>query len=244
MVASPAIVSDDPNVPPDGADHALGPWREVAFRTVADPRAARILADPDWIPWLEPFLGRVSGVADAARRLGRPLDATRYRVRRMERAGLIEVVGERRRAGRPIRLYRSVADGFVVPFEATPFVDLEERMKASLRADAERFARSAAAAMRATGIEARRIYRGPDGAVHQEAAATDEALAAARDADPLESLSLRVRLPRSLARGLLREMIALARRAEALEREPGPDASGPVREYMLGLQIAPTPDEA
>lgn len=243
MVASPAIVSDDPKAPADGADHALGPWREVAFRTVVDPRAARILADPDWIAWLEPFLGRVSGVAEAARRLGRPLDAMRYRVRRMERAGLLEVVGERRRAGRPIRLYRSVADGFVVPFEATPFVDLEERMKASLRADAERFARSAAAALRASGVESRRVYRGPDGAIHQEAAATDEALAAARDADPVESLSLRARLPRSLARGLLREMIALARRAEVLERDPGPDASGPVRDYLLVLQIAPAPEE-
>lgn len=244
MVASPAIVSDDPKAPADGADHALGPWREVAFRTVADPRAARILADPEWIAWLEPFLGRVSGVAEAARRLGRPLDATRYRVRRMEQAGLIEVVGERRRAGRPIRLYRSVADGFVVPFEATPFVDLEERLQASLGADAKRFARSAAAAMRATGVEARRIYRGPDGEVHQEAAATEDAIAAASQADPIESLSLRARLPRSVARGLLREMIALARRAEALDREPGPDASGPVRDYLLVLQIAPTPDEA
>lgn len=243
MVASPAIVSDDPKAPPGGPDHALGPWREVAFRTVADPRAASILADPDWTPWLEPFLGRVSGVAEAARRMGRPLDATRYRVRRMEQAGLIEVVGERRRAGRPIRLYRSVADGFVVPFEATPFVDLEERMQETVQVDAERFARSAAAAMRATGIEARRIYRGPDGAVHQEAAATEAAIAAASDADPIESLSLRARLPRSLARRLLREMIALARRAEALEREPGPGASGPVREYLLGLRIAPMPEE-
>lgn len=236
-------MSDDPNAPPGAPDHALGPWREVAFRTVTDPRAARILSDPDWIPWLEPFLGRVSGVAEAARRLGRPLDAMRYRVRRMEQAGLIEVAGERRRAGRPIRLYRSVSDGFVVPFEATPFVDLEERLKETLRADAERFARSAAAAMRATGVEARRIYRGPDGAVHQEAAATEDAIAAASDADPIESLSLRARLPRSVARGLLREMIALARKAEALERDPGSDASGPVREYLIGVQIAPTPEE-
>lgn len=243
MVASPAIVSDDPKVPTGGPDHALGPWREVAFRTVADPRAARILSDPDWIPWLEPFLGRVSGVADAARRLGRPLDAMRYRVRRMEQAGLIETVGERRRAGRPIRLYSSVADGFVVPFEATPFVDLEERLRETLTADADAFARSAAAAMRASGIEARRIYRGSDGAVHQEAAATEEAIAASASADPVESLSLDVRLPRSVARELLRELIVFARRAEALERDPGETASGPVRAYRIGLQIAPIPEE-
>ena len=153
------------------------------------------------------------------------------------------MVGERRRAGRPIRLYRSVADGFVVPFDVTPFVDLEERLRTSLHADADRFARSAAIAIRASGIEARRIYRGSDGAVHQEAAATDEAIAAASDADPVESLAFAVRLPRGVARELLREMIAFARRVEALERDPGQDASGPVREYRFGLQIAPTPDE-
>jgi hypothetical protein len=115
-----------------GPEHDLGPWREVEFATVADPEAGRLLSDPAWLGFLEPFLGRTSGVAEAARRLGRPLDAVRYRVRRMERAGLIEVVGERLRAGRPVRLNRSVADGFVVPFEATPFVDVEERMAGAL----------------------------------------------------------------------------------------------------------------
>jgi hypothetical protein len=161
----------------------------------------------------------------------------------MERAGLIEVVGERRRAGRPVRLYRSVADGFVVPFEATPFVDLEERMVEVLADDVRAFARSAAQAMRDSGLEARRVYRGPDGAVHQEAAADEEALAAAAEADPIESLSLRARLPRSVARDVLRELIALAKRVERLDADPPEDASGPVRSYRMVVTLVPEPDE-
>ncbi len=247
MVASARFVSDVP--PGDGSDsatppeHALGPWQEVEFRTVTDARAGRLLSDPDWIRYLEPFLGRASGIAEAARAIGRPLDAVRYRVRRMHEAGLLEVVAERRRAGRPVRLYRAVADGFVVPFEATPFADLEERLTEAIAADGRRFARSAARALRAGGFEGRRIYRAPDGSVHQEAAVDDAAVAAAAVADPVESLSLEARLPRSAARRLLQEMIALARRAEELEVAPGDDAHGPVRRYRIGLQIVPLADD-
>jgi DNA-binding transcriptional ArsR family regulator len=226
-----------------GPVHALGPWQEVEFATVTDPEAGALLSDPAWLGWLEPFLGRTSGVAEAARRLGEPLDAVRYRVRRLERAGLIEVVGERRRAGRPVRLYRSVADGFVVPFEATPFVDLEERMTGVLAHEVRAFARSAAVAMRDSGLEARRVYRGPDGAVHQESAADEEALAAAAETDPIEALSLLARLPRSVARDLLRELVRFARRVERLEVEPPGDASGPVRTYRMMLMLAPEPDD-
>lgn len=231
---------------PDAAaspEHALGPWHEVAFATVTDPDAGRLLSDPAWLAWLEPFLGRASGIADAARRLGRPLEATRYRVRRMERAGLIEVVGQRERAGRPVRLYRSVADGFVVPFEATPYVDVEERLAEVVADDVRAFARSAAQAMRDSGLEARRVYRGPDGAVHQEAAADEAALAAAAEADPIESLGVRARLPRSVARGILQELIRLAKRFERLEAEPPEDAHGPTRSYRLMLMLAPEPDD-
>jgi len=235
----------------DGRDHVFGPWREVAFRTVSDPRAAKLLSDPEWVPWIEPFLGRTRSIAEAADELGRPLDAVRYRVRRLHDAGVLEVVGERKRAGRPIRLYSTVADGFVVPFEATPFVDLEERILATMTAQARSFARSAAQLLREGGVESRRIYRAPDGTVHQEAAADDAMLAAAAERDPLESLALEVSLPRDVARRLLREMIALARRAEALDEEApgrergdpsGDPSAGPVRRYLLALQIAPVPD--
>jgi hypothetical protein len=97
--------------------------------------------------------------------------------------------------------------------------------------------------MRGSGLEARRVYRGPDGAVHQEAAADEEALAAAAESDPLEALSLLARLPRSVARELLRELVRFARRVERLEAEPPEDASGPVRTYRMMLMLVPEPDE-
>jgi len=239
-------------------DHALGPWRQVSLRTVTDPRAATLLSDPDWVPWIEPFLGRTRSITEVAEELGRPLDAVRYRVRRLHEVGVLEVVGQRKRAGRPIQLYRTVAAGFVVPFESTPFVDLEERLLATMTAQARSFARSAAQLLREGGAEARRIYRAPDGSVHHEAAADDAMLAAAAERDPIESLAVEVSLPRSVARALLLDMIALAQRAEQLDigrpDAEGRDAdaldverdvqaaSGPVRRYLLALQIAPVPD--
>ena len=66
-----------------------------------------------------------------------------YRVRQFVRLGLIEEVRVEPRRGRPIRHYRSVADGFFVPFQATSlttqvslspyaFSRLQERLNESI----------------------------------------------------------------------------------------------------------------
>ncbi|MBA2664529.1 MAG: helix-turn-helix transcriptional regulator, partial [Chloroflexi bacterium] len=90
---------------------------------ITDRRAAALLVDPDERRYFEPFLGRERTVTEAARELGVPPNGMRYRVRRMAKLGLLRIVREQPRAGRPMRVYRSVADRLFVPYVASPAVD-------------------------------------------------------------------------------------------------------------------------
>lgn len=94
-------------------------------RTVSDPHAADLLTHPRTLRQLEPFLGRTRSVTEAAAASGDKPNTVLKRVRRFQAAGLLEQVGERARAGRPVKLYRAVAEVFFVPFEATSAESLE-----------------------------------------------------------------------------------------------------------------------
>jgi hypothetical protein len=70
--------------------------------------------------FLTPFIGQERTVSEVAAELQVHMSSVLYRVRQFIRLGL---VGEPRlepRKGKPIKYYRSVADGFFVPFRATP----------------------------------------------------------------------------------------------------------------------------
>ncbi len=137
-----------------GADRA---WQ------VTTTDQARLISDPRSRAFLVPFLGRKRSVSEAAREVGCPLDAMHYRVRRFAAAGLVKAVEERPRAGRAIKLYRAVADAFYVPFELTPYAEIEERIRKDILDDDERMVRILARAVRASGLEGRRLYRTADG---------------------------------------------------------------------------------
>lgn len=74
-----------------------------------DPRRRRILIT---------FLGREASLTEAAERLAFPLNRLAYHVGRLLELGLLRVVRERKRAGRPIRYYRAAADSFLIPAAA------------------------------------------------------------------------------------------------------------------------------
>ena len=93
---------------------------------VDDPVAARLLTNEGFRTVLDTFIGRERSVAEAAHELRLGLDATLYRVRRLHRAGLLELRGMRPRGGRPVKLYRAVHEAWFVPFESLPHADLEE----------------------------------------------------------------------------------------------------------------------
>lgn len=218
----------------------MGPHGDIAFRTVDDPVAGRLLSDPESLSFLEPFLARESSISAAAEALDRPLDAVRYRVKRFLAAGLVEVVREVPRAGRAIRIYRSVADGFVLPFHVTPYADLEERLRASLGSDVEKVARATARALREEGVEGRRIYRGTDGNVHQVAALPERWRPSPHQA--VEAFSREVELTPARARKLLADLYALVVDLGGENDAEGGDGDGgerTSRTYHVAFQIAP-----
>ena len=73
--------------------------------------AARVLADASKRRYLSPFLGRTRRLTEAARELGVSPARLAYWVRRFLALGLLKQVG---------RGYRSTAEAYFVPFEASP----------------------------------------------------------------------------------------------------------------------------
>ena len=127
------------------------------------PLQARLLSDATSRRYFLPFLARTRSVSEAAREAGCALDAMHYRVKRFLGAGLLSVVGERRRAGRPIKLYRSVGEAFVIPFGLTPYAEIEDRIRADVMSEEDLVIAALARALRDSGLEGRRLYRSAEG---------------------------------------------------------------------------------
>lgn len=107
------------------------PWEDIdvdALYEATEPAQVAILTDPRRVQFLLPFLGRERTVSEAARQLDITGNALLYRVRKMLEAGLLQVVAERPRAGRAIKVYRSSHDGYRVPMSAMHYDDLRHRV--------------------------------------------------------------------------------------------------------------------
>ncbi|MFC6592254.1 winged helix-turn-helix domain-containing protein [Deinococcus lacus] len=96
--------------------------------TLTTPEQARLLSDPAAVRHLYPFIGRTLSTSEAAREIGVSTERMMYRVKQFLAVGLLEQVSERRRQGRPVRLYRTPG-GLRVPFALTPFEDLEAQLR-------------------------------------------------------------------------------------------------------------------
>jgi len=134
-------------------------WFSGTWLEVANPVQARLLTDPTSRTLLEPFIGFEKSVTQAAGELGCSVQRLHYRVRQFQDAGLLEETRQEPRAGRPVRLYRAVADGFHIPFAFTPFADMEALI-ARQHAPTDRLRNRASArlALESSG-GGRRIYR-------------------------------------------------------------------------------------
>lgn len=137
---------------------------------------AALLVDPGSRHYYSPFLARTRSVGEAAQELGCGLDTLLYRVKTFLKAGLLEVVGERRRAGRAVRLYRTVHDAYFIPHAVTPFATLEERLYASTEPHLRAWTRSTARRLQARGVEGTRLYRDTYGQVWSEGAADEHSV--------------------------------------------------------------------
>jgi len=87
---------------------------------VTDPAMVRALLRDGAAHYLAPFLHEDHSVAEAAELLHVPLGKVHYWVRSLYDAGILTVLREVPRKGRPIKRYRAVAREFIVPAEALP----------------------------------------------------------------------------------------------------------------------------
>ena len=89
-------------------------------RTVADPAAAAVFASSRLRRLLMLFASGPLSLSEAAARGNLDLKRLHHHAGRLTRLGLLEVCGQRPRAGRPIKLYRAVSDAFFIPEELFP----------------------------------------------------------------------------------------------------------------------------
>ena len=98
---------------------------DPSWMRVDDPEAALWLADPERRRWLVPFVRGERTLAEVARELDVPVNAVLYRARLLVEHGLIRVVGEQQRRGRPMKRYAAAAAGFIVPVTLVPMATLD-----------------------------------------------------------------------------------------------------------------------
>ena len=88
-----------------------------AFR-VSDPKMAVALCDPLRRRVVLLLAARERSLGELADAVGVELKRLHYHVGALQALGLVVVAGRRARAGRPVKLYRAVAEAFFVPAEA------------------------------------------------------------------------------------------------------------------------------
>lgn len=97
---------------------------DLYWEMIEQPKAIQLLTGPSWT-YFQPFLARAATVAQVADELQVAPNKLLYHVKKAEQLGLLKVVDIQRRAGKPIKTYRSSADMYFIPFEATPAETLE-----------------------------------------------------------------------------------------------------------------------
>lgn len=116
--------------------------------TARTPEQARLLLDLAYAPVLAVLMDREASAGEVARATGSTVKQTHHRLTRMVGAGLVGVVGERKRGGRPVKVYRAVGAAYRVPFALTTSATVEEWLEAMHRPFLEGYRRAVADAYR------------------------------------------------------------------------------------------------
>lgn len=204
--------------------------------TVTDPEQARLLTDPRAKRYLRPFVARTLSLSEAAAEAGCALNAMHYRVGRFLAAGLIEVVGERPRSGRPVKLYRSSADAFDIALEATPFADPEESLWTLLEPGFRTVARGIARSYQRRGGFGQRLFRDERGVVLTGFYGPDPADPTLVDPARFDYADIVLPLSGEAAAGLATELFALVQTAFGRASDRG-------RPHLLQVALVPLDDE-
>jgi hypothetical protein len=102
---------------------------------VRDPAAAAVFTSSRQRRMLMLFATRPRTISEAAAASGIELKSLHHHATKLCRLGLLEVVGERSRAGRPLKLYRTTGDSFFIPEHAAPkpfFAELAAELRECL----------------------------------------------------------------------------------------------------------------
>ena len=187
-------------------------------------------------------------MSEVAAELQVNMSSVLYRVRQFIRLGLLEETRIEPRKGRPVRFYRSVADGFFAPFAATPLVTQEalspHAFGAFQRALNESVGRAwlAAAGERQTlGVH---LYRNESGALSQNIVPDPDLDEPTRffgqllepDEPAVWDTWGSLKLTREDAKALQHEIASLLERYYPKVKETGGDA------YIVRLAMAPLHD--
>ena len=185
-----------------------------AFHTVRDAEQARLLSDMKSRVFFEPFLGRELSVSAAAQEVGCSLHAMLYRVRVFFEAGLLRIVKEEARAGRPIKHYRSVHDAYFIPFEMTPYAELEERLSVQFAPSVTMLTEAWSHLLREVGQHGRRLYRDSAGFICSDSGEAERQRFDFSDPDFPSAFDffLELHLPQDEAKRLQLELLALYKR--------------------------------
>ncbi|WP_157464005.1 hypothetical protein [Deinococcus pimensis] len=214
-----------------------------ARAVITDERAGAWLLDLDAQRFLAPFVRRECTVARAARELGVNANSLLYRVERLMALGLLRVVREEPRRGKPVKVYRASADEFFVPFDATG-ADALESLVLTLSAPLTRaLARASVRTLGERGVDVGvRVFRADDahgGRVRTHLAYPDGARVDTRGEDwpPLmDAWHAGLRLSRAQGKAFQRELEDLLEKYMRLSTtEPG--------ELTLLAHLALTPVE-
>lgn len=220
----------------------------IDFFEVHTEEQAALLSDPVAVRFLEPFLGRECSASEVAEELDVAIDTLLYRINKFLDAGLLEIVRMQPRAGRPIKIYSTVAAGFYVPFELTAFAEHAEQMRTQLRADEDVILKAAQDIRRAVGEEGQRIFRNRDGEVWQQSSSPQgkaiewgkfDALRAV-PGPAFEAFGSNLRLTDAQSKDLLIELYEFHERWH--EASDGNRASDRGREFLFRFQLAAHPE--
>jgi hypothetical protein len=183
--------------------------------TISEPRAAAVFTDSHLRRILLQFAGQPRGMAEVASELALDIKQLHHAVTKLHRLGLVEVVEERQRAGRSIKLYQCSGSSYFIPNRAAP-VPFSRGLAKELQSAIERDA--------AATIEGMVFYLDPQGRVSGQWVEKP----AARQA-PLDSWRI-LRLSPAQARALKQELGEVLDRFQKLA-----DASGTVYLVHTGM---------
>ena len=201
---------------------------------VGDRRQARLLTDPRSAAFIYPFLGRDRSVGEAAAEVGCPITTMVYRVRILEQAGLLIITDTRRRAGRPVSIYRSSCDSYRVPLATTGFDDHRDQVRRIGAPIYRQLADAYSAVLASTGTATRFITRDDHGHIYS----TDLPPHHDRGGYPVTFEDRNLHLTRGQAEQLCRDLDRILEDAQKDDHGPHPK-----QDYSVMVAAIPAADQ-